>query len=59
LADKPQDRPVLRAFVKLAKMAGWVFLIAEEPPAGGKEASPQSLLTGLDGYPLVDHRSAM
>lgn len=55
------DRPVLRAIFRFAKTAGWLFLVAEPPPEeNATEAQYQTnLLMGSDGYPLVDHRSAM
>jgi hypothetical protein len=61
VADSPQDRPVMRAIFRFAKTAGWLFLVAEPPPeTSGPEAQYQTnLLMGSDGYPLVDHRSAM
>lgn len=57
----PKDRPIVRAIFRFAKTAGWLFLIAEPPPEqNGPEAQYQTnLLMGSDGYPLVDHRSAM
>lgn len=63
--ETKHDRPFLRALVRFAKFAGWVFLVADEPPpetpagSGPDNASGASLLIGIDGYPLVDHRSAM
>ena len=56
-----KDRPVLRAIFRLARTAGWLFFVAEPPPEeNAPEAQHQTnLLMGSDGYPLVDHRSAM
>lgn len=63
--ETKHDRPFLRALVKFAKFAGWVFLVADDAPAetpagaGPEQPSGANLLIGIDGYPLVDHRSAM
>jgi hypothetical protein len=54
-SPRPNDRPVVRWFAKIARSFLWVALLAEKPPA---EPQPdhhvsRAAAIGDDGYPII------
>lgn len=54
-SPRPNDRPVVRLFAKIARSFLWVALLAEKPPA---EPQPdhhvsRAAAIGDDGYPII------